>query len=671
MYDVYTNKPNKNKKIVFGIVAVMSVVLVGIAVFFMFGGKYQEDVLQDYFTHVEKGEYDQLVDLVDVDSLEAYGKDAFVERNKNIYEGIEAKDFNVEIGEKESKDGNDYISYQLKMTTSIGKVTLDNTAIFNGDKIVWNDAFIFPDLKKDYKVRITSSEASRGQILDTNGKVLAGKGEAYSVGLVKGKLNGESDYEKIGKILGLTRESIQKTMSASWIKDDSFVPLKTIAKDSTTETALLAIPGVKLTSSSVRYYPYGKITSHLIGYMQKVTAEDLEKHKGEGYTETSSIGKSGIEAAYEKQLKGQNGGRIFIVDSNKKEVSTIVESEKKNGQDIALTIDIDLQKSLYNEYQDRKSASVALNPKTGEVLALVSTPSFSSNDFIYGFSSDAWKALNDDASQPLANRFKGTYVPGSCMKPITAAIGLNSGKLDTNKDFSAAMSWQKDSSWGSYKVTTLHAPNPNNLKNALVYSDNVYFAKVALEIGKDALEKGYKSLKIGEEIPFELSLSKSQYTSGSFDKDIQIADSGYGQGEILMNPLQMASIYGGFINDGNIMTPYVVKGTESKAWISNAFSKETANQIKDDLTAVVSDPNGTAHGIYQSNVGLAGKTGTGEVKASQDDTTGTEMGWFTVMTTDSKKPFVLTTMVEDVKGQGGSTYIVNHSKNSLNLYLNK
>ena len=197
----------------------------------------------------------------------------------------------------------------------------------------------------------------------------------------------------------------------------------------------------------------------------------------------------------------------------------------------------------YNAYQQDKSASVAMNPNTGEILALVSTPSFNSNDFILGMSTEKWDELNNNEMKPLNNRFKATFVPGSSMKPITGAIGLDTDSLDKDKDFNAEMKWQKDSSWGSYYVTTLHAPKPNNLKNALIYSDNVYFAKAALEIGKDNLESGYKKLKIGEKIPFELSLNKSQYTSDKFNDEIQIADSGYGQGQILMNPVQMASIY--------------------------------------------------------------------------------------------------------------------------------
>ena len=460
-------------------------------------------------------------------------------------------------------------------------------------------------------------------------------------------------------------------MSAAWIQDDSFVPLTTIPSDDTQlENQLLQIPGVQLNTVEVRSYPYGEITSHLTGYMQQVTAEDLEKHQGEGYTETSMIGRSGIEAAYEKQLKGTNGATISIVDENGSTKSTVATQEKQDGQDITLTIDINLQKDLYQSFENDQSASVAMNPTNGEVLALVSTPSFDSNDFIYGFSTEEWDALNNDEAQPLTNRFRSTWVPGSTMKSITAAIGLETGSLDASKDFGAEMKWQKDSSWGDYYVTTLHAPNPNNLKNALIYSDNVYFAKAALEIGKDNLEKGYQSLKIGEDIPFELALTKSQYTSDSFDKDIQIADSGYGQGQILMNPVQMASIYSSFMNDGKMMTPHVVKSTETSVW-AEPFSKKTTDEIKSDLIQVVEDSHGTAHSLKNSQFQLAAKTGTGEIKKSQDDTTGTEIGWLSVASTDSSNPIVITTMVEDVKGRGGSGYVVDHVKQPLMSYLQR
>lgn len=662
---VYTNRNRKKYIAIGGLVAI--VVIVAVVLFFLLSGNNNESTLKNFYAQISEKKYEDMYNSLSSESQKSYDQQTFVERNQNIYEGIEASDFQIEVTDETDNE----LTYNVKMNTIAGEVTFENKTTIEDGKIVWDDSFIFPDLTQNDRVRVSEDEAIRGQILDRNGKMLAGQGEAYSVGLVRGKLNGENDYDQLAELLGLTKESIQKTMSASWIQDDSFVPLTTIpSTDTQLENQLLQIPGVQLNTVEVRTYPYGEVTSHLTGYMQQVTAEDLEKHQGEGYTETSMIGRSGIEAAYEKQLKGTNGATISIVDENGSTKSTVATQEKQDGQDITLTIDIDLQRDLYNAFDEDQSASVAMNPTNGEVLALVSTPSFDSNDFIYGFSTEEWDDLNNDEDQPLTNRFRATWVPGSTMKSITAAIGLETDSLDASKDFGAEMKWQKDSSWGDYFVTTLHAPNPNNLRNALIYSDNVYFAKAALEIGKDNLEKGYKSLMIGEDIPFELALTKSQYTSDSFDDEILIADSGYGQGQILMNPVQMTSIYSSFMNDGKMMTPHVVKSTEASVW-AEPFSKETTDEIKSDLIQVVEDNNGTAHALNNSQYQLAAKTGTGEIKDSQDDTTGTELGWLSVASTDSSKPIVITTMVEDVKGRGGSNYVVNGVKQPLMSYLQK
>lgn len=662
---VYTNRNRKKYIAIGGLVAI--VVIVAVVLSFLLSGNNNESTLKNFYAQISEKKYEDMYNSLSSESQKSYDQQTFVERNQNIYEGIEASDFQIEVTDETDNE----LTYNVKMNTIAGEVTFENKTTIEDGKIVWDDSFIFPDLTQNDRVRVSEDEAIRGQILDRNGKMLAGQGEAYSVGLVRGKLNGENDYDQLAELLGLTKESIQKTMSASWIQDDSFVPLTTIlSTDTQLENQLLQIPGVQLNTVEVRTYPYGEVTSHLTGYMQQVTAEDLEKHQGEGYTETSMIGRSGIEAAYEKQLKGTNGATISIVDENGSTKSTVATQEKQDGQDITLTIDIDLQRDLYNAFDEDQSASVAMNPTNGEVLALVSTPSFDSNDFIYGFSTEEWDALNNDEDQPLTNRFRATWVPGSTMKAITAAIGLETDSLDASKDFGAEMKWQKDSSWGDYFVTTLHAPNPNNLRNALIYSDNVYFAKAALEIGKDNLEKGYKSLMIGEDIPFELALTKSQYTSDSFDDEILIADSGYGQGQILMNPVQMTSIYSSLMNDGKMMTPHVVKSTETSVW-AEPFSKETTDEIKSDLIQVVEDNNGTAHALNNSQYQLAAKTGTGEIKDSQDDTTGTELGWLSVASTDSSKPIVITTMVEDVKGRGGSNYVVNGVKQPFMSYLQK
>ena len=655
------------------IIGISVCVLLIVSVFFIFNqGKSNEQVVTEYFELLKKKDYKQMYQMLNQKTVYTPTQKYFVEKYKEIYDDIGANNIQVKILDEK----NDIVKYQISMDTVAGTIEYKNKIGVKNEQIQFNNNLIMKDYKDGCKIKVTTyNPEKRGRILDRNGKVLAEDGKGYSVGLVKGKLNGENDYGQIAKYLETDVETIQKKMSASWIKDDSFVPIKTVSeitKNGLVYNGILNISGVKISTVGIHTYPYDKVASHVVGYVQNVNAEDLKKHKNEGYNSTSVIGRSGIEAVYEKQLRGSSSGKIDLVDKNDKVIENLCALEiDKSPQDITLTIDIDLQQSLYNEYQNDKSASVALNPKTGEVLALVSTPSYSNNDFVLGLSTDKWNALNNDSNQPMMSRYKQTYTPGSTMKPITAAIGLETKIIDPDKDLGAKDKWQKDSSWGSYYVTTLHAPSPNNLKNAITYSDNIYFARNALNIGKDNLFKYYKNLKIGERIPFELALNKSQYINKNQKANDQlIGDSGYGQGQILMNPLQLASIYSAFVNNGSIYRPHLVEQGE-QMWIQRVFSDKTVKTIKEDLINVIADEKGTGHAIYRDNVILAGKTGTAEIKQSQSDTTGTELGWFTVMTTDSKQPLLITTMVEDVKDRGGSGYVVEHTKTPLDLYLSK
>lgn len=655
------------------IIGISACVLLIVSVFFVFNqGKSNEQVVTEYFELLKKKDYKQMYQMLNPKIVYTPTQKYFVEKYKEFYEEIDAKNIQIKILDEQDS----VIEYLIYIDTLAGRITYRNKVGVKNEQIQFNKELIMDGYTDGCKIKITTyNPEKRGRILDRNGKVLAEDGKGYSVGLVKGKLNGENDYGQIAQYLETDVETLQKKMSASWINDDSFVPIKTVSeatKNDLINKNILGINGVKISTVSIRTYPYDKVASHIVGYVQNVNAEDLKKHKNEGYNSTSVIGRNGIEAAYEEKLRGITSGKIELVDKNDKVIKELCHKKvKMSPQDITLTIDIDLQQSLYNEYQNDKSASVALNPKTGEVLALVSTPSYSNNDFVLGLSTDKWNALNNDVNQPLMSRYKQTYTPGSSMKPITAAIGLETKTIDPNKDLGAKDKWQKDSSWGNYYVTTLHAPSPNNLKNAITYSDNVYFARSALNIGKDNLFKYYKNLKIGEKIPFELALNKSQYINKNQKvSDQLIADSGYGQGQILMNPVQLASIYSAFVNNGSIYQPHIVQG-QTKTWIKNVFSKETTKTIKEDLINAIADKNGTGHAIYHDNVVLAGKTGTAEIKQSQSDTTGTELGWFTVMTTDEKQPILMTTVVEDVKNRGGSGYVVEHTKLPLDLYLSQ
>lgn len=643
-----------------------------------------EELLVEYMNHIPKQEYEEMYAMLNIEASRNISQDDFVKRNSAIYEGIEVDNMEIEVTayDEERKA----VTYQTSFDTVAGNISFENEAIFQKDEegyeLVWDDSLIFPKLGSTDKVKISTTQANRGDILDRNGRVLAGKGVASSVGIVPGKLEDRDEaIQQIAELLEIEPEVIEKILSAKWVKEDSFVPIKTIPKvaeielmkiepdeevlkENERQKKLLEIPGVMISDTEVREYPLGEAAAHLVGYVQSVTAEDLENHAGEGYTANSVMGKSGMEGLFEKELKGQNGCDIYIVDSNGNKKAELASIFVQDGKDIQLTIDAELQRSLYEQFKEDKSCSVAMNPYTGEVLALVSTPSYDNNDFIMGLSNEQWTALNEDENKPMYNRFRQVWCPGSTFKPIIAAIGLESEAIDPMEDYgNEGLSWQKDSSWGSYCVTTLHTYEPVILENALIYSDNIYFAKAALKIGTEEMESSLTELGFNEEIPFDIKMAKSQYSNTeNIETEIQLADSGYGQGQVLVNPLHMACIYSAFCNEGNIIKPYLVYQNEAAVtyWMPGAFSKETANRVLEGTKRVVNDSHGTGYAAHRDDIVLAGKTGTAEIKASKDDTSGTELGWFAIYSTEEtvEHPILIISMVEDVKGRGGSGYVV-------------
>lgn len=657
-----------------------------------------EDVLTKYMSHITKQEYEEMYRMIAAEESGNITQEDFVTRNSNIYEGIGTLNVKIEnITSEKGKGGAVTVSYQSVLDTSAGKISFDNEVEFVKEAkkyaLVWNDSVIFPDLEAGDKVRVSTTEAKRGRILDRNGTVLAGEGTASSVGIVPGKLEDrQAALEQAGSLLGMDAEKIEKMLDAGWVQDDSFVPLKTIPKleeiDMMTEETdeetlkkqdrqnqLLEIPGVMISDTEVRTYPLKEAAAHLTGYVQSVTAEDLEEHAGEGYNSNSVIGRSGMEGLFEKELKGQNGCEIYITDENGDKKVTLADTPVEDGQDVQLTIDAALQKSLYGQFKEDKSCSVAMNPYTGEILALVSTPSFDDNDFIMGMSGEEWTALDEDERQPMYNRFRQVWCPGSTFKPVVAAIGLDAGAIDPDEDYgNVGRSWQKDASWGDYYVTTLEEYEPVVLENALIYSDNIYFAKAALKIGEKTLTDSLDKLGFNQEIPFEITLKQSQYSnSETIESEILLADSGYGQGQVLMNPVHLASLYTAFANGGNVIKPHLLydAGKDSEVWIQGAFSADAAGRVLEGMKKVVNTPEGTGYAAHREDTVLAGKTGTAEIKASKDDETGTELGWFAVFTADEtvQTPVLVVSMVEDVKEIGGSGYVVNKDKNVLDEYL--
>ena len=673
---------NKKKIIIISVVAIILVIIaVVIGIYFYISSQPKnnpEDVVSTYAQYIVDQNYEEMYNLISENSKAQISQEDYINRNKNIYEGIEIANFAINITSVEKGDNNTVkVSYNNSMDTMTGHIEFANSMTLSLDdnkeyKINWSSNLIFPSLNNSDKVRVKTIEAERGSILDRNGEYLATNGTASQIGLVPGRMNEQTkdaDISRVTELLNMTVESINNSLSASYVKDDTFVPLKTVSKDETDlKNTLLEISGIKIIDSEERIYPLGESASQLVGYIQPISAEELAEKADEGYTSSSLIGKYGLERYYEDTLRAVNGAEIYIEDSEGNKKTSIATLDAKDGTDVKLTIDSTLQQQIYEQFKEDESAVVEINPKTGEVLALVSCPSFDSNDFSLGMTTADYNALTQDTQNPLFNRYLATYAPGSSFKPIVGAIGLTNGSFTADENFgTSGTRWQNDSSWGDFYITTLTTySGPANLRNALIYSDNIYFAKAALKIGSDKFIESLKNLGFNENIKFPQTISKSSYSnSEGFTNETQLANSGYGQGEMLVNPIHMAMMYSAFVNEGNMIMPYIeYKENASSAnatyYKEGVFTKEAADTIRDDLIQVVENPGGTAHSAQIEGKTIAGKTGTAEIKDSKDDTEGTEIGWFnafTVNETDENSRLIIS-MVENVKGKGGSHYLL-------------
>ena len=636
----------------------------------------------EYVVLLQNKEYDKMYDLLDSTAQAKISREDFVTRNKNIYEGIEAEDIEISINSVSKSDNDTIIDYNTKMNTVAGELKFDNTVkiadeIGKGRTIKWSSKNIFPGLGETDKVRVKTLKGRRGNITDRNGELLATDSYLSSVGIVPGKLgdNKNENINKIANMLQCSVESINKSLSADYVTDDMFIPIKDIPYGDARIVELLKIPGIMIKEKESRVYPLGAETAHITGYVHSISAEELEENSGKEYTVNSLIGKNGLEKMYEESIRGIDGAEIYIQNSEGEKKSVILSKDAKNGDDLQLTIDINIQKKLNEQLGSDKGCGVVMNPSNGEVLALASTPSYDPNEFILGMTDEKWNDLNNNKDKPLYNRFQATLVPGSSLKPIIAAIGVDSGSVNPqavrNID---GLKWQKDSSFGNYYVTRTSSIGEVNLENALVYSDNIYFAQIATEMGSSVLEEKLKSFGFAQKIPFEFALYNSQYSNNDIIKDgVQLADTGYGQGEVMVNPIHLTSMYTMFLNEGNIITPHLLMNydKENNVWKKNVISKQSADEILNDLIKIVENPNGTGHQAYTPELKIGGKTGTAEIKNSQDDTTGTELGWFVGMTTESENKLLVTMMIEDVKDRGGSHYVVPKVKQIIDNYYSK
>ncbi|WNF22788.1 penicillin-binding transpeptidase domain-containing protein [Mesobacillus jeotgali] len=657
------------------------IILLSVVIAALISGCSKEPTPEERFSQYVKlwndQKFEEMYGFLSEKAKDSISKEEFVSRYNKIYKDLEINELKVSYKqpkEEQEHEENAELPFLAKMNSVAGPIAFDHNATLVKEEreketnwyVDWNTTYIFPELEAGDKISFKNVQAERGSILDRAGNGLAINGTAVQIGVVPGELGEpkEQTITKLAELLEMSEEQINKAMNAGWVKPELFVPLKKVSKtDKGLHEKLFALDGVTSQMVGAREYPYGEALSHLIGYVGPILADDLEELEGKGYTATDLIGRRGLEQVLEEQLKGTNGVRISIVKEDGT-VKTLAEKPVENGKDVKLTIDVVAQQQLYDQLKGKAGTASAINPKTGETLALVSAPGFDPNEMALGISQNKRKMLEDDPFKPTLNRFKLTYVPGSVIKPITAAIGLESGKLQLDTAFDInEKQWQKDASWGKYKVTRYSDVKGSiNLEKALIYSDNIYFARSTLEMGQDTFTEGLKKFGFEDQPEYLYPIEPSQI--GKIDSEISLADSAYGQGQVEMNILHLATTYSPLVNEGNLVKPILnMEDEQGQVWKEGIVSAENAAALNGMLTKVITDPKGTAHNGLIANYPLAGKTGTAEIKEKQGEK-GKELGWFVAYKPQSTD-MIVAMMIED----SGSKEVVTRVKEFYELRL--
>ncbi|ASN04706.1 penicillin-binding transpeptidase domain-containing protein [Virgibacillus necropolis] len=642
------------------------------------------DRFDTYVKNWNDKEFSKMYEMVGNKSKSTYPTEEFVDRYKKIYKDLGVTDLKItyeKLDEKEVEaaleNGKATYPFSVEMNTIAGPITFDYEAklVQQGEEekknwyVKWDPGFIFPALRDGGEIKFETEKPRRGEILDRNRMPLAINDTVWEIGIIPSKLGDspEAMKKEIADLLGMDVETINSKLNANWVEPDLFVPITKVPTTNKNLEKLWATGAVSGKEVTGRVYPYGESTAHLVGYIAKVTAEDLKKSDDKTLSPNDMIGKRGLEKLYDKRLRGTEGIKISVKQEGEEDV-VLAEQPVKDGENLTLTIDAEIQQKIYQVYDGEPGTTAAINPKTGEALALVSSPSFNPNEFVYGISQSRLTELQENPKQPLINKFSATYVPGSAIKPITASIGLQSGTLDPNKGVEInGLTWSPGEEFGNYEIHRVsESDGPVDLADALIRSDNIYFAMKALDMGSETFVNGLQNFGFGEEFPFSYPIQTSTVsTDGKLNDKVLLANTAYGQGEMQMSVLHLATAYTTFLNKGNMIKPILFKNEETgQVWKKDLITKDQATLIRDILRKVVTSPKGTAKDAQKADFPISGKTSTAELKKSKDQESGQENVWFVGYPSESQD-ILIAMMIEHAEDKNGSSYAVKKVTNIL------
>lgn len=623
-----------------------------------------------YFNAFCRFDYKAMYDLLTPGSQGRVDIEEFTEYHKKVYDMLKVTSVKVEKGNTVDNGISRSYEYTATFTSSeYGTFSYEmQLEVYKKAKfylVAWTPANVVEGMEWNDRIYSSTLKGNRGEIFDRDGRVLVKNETAITVYASKSSVEGRENEiaKKVAEIMKTDTAEVLEKYSKSYGDTGVFATVFKGELSSEQEEKLLEIDGVKIDRNSItpiRYYPYGDALAQTLGYSTPITTEDREKEEYKYLAEGTRIGRSGLEEAYDSFLQPQDGERIYLLSDDSKRKTVLYEKPAKDGLDLVLTVDILMQKNITDYMKENfkdlsTGTATVIDPDTGKVVTMVSYPSYNANIYAFDKATD-YGNLFEDEKTPLLNRnIQGTYPPGSIFKSIMACIGIESGTVSQYtvfpyEDEIEYYTYEKDrwrpkgSNWSNYIVRqafrNANVTGSLDMKRALTWSDNIYFGWLAMSVGKEKMIDFAGRIGIGADFKFDLNVRKAQlYNKESTLNSLKLlADTGFGQAEVLFSPLQLCSTFSMFGNGGTIMCPYIVdsicdtdengKHVEVKVTSPEVFklpfSESTVLTVRNILENTAKSGTGKSGIKGLENIRVAAKTGTAETGTTS---TG-ELGWY-------------------------------------------
>lgn len=563
-------------------------------------------------------------------SRERYSREDVVKRFADIHASLNTREICYGAAQRDPETSSDeQIFYTTTVRYTLPEGLLERpfrfSLLYNAEnerwEVEWTPDCILPGLGQDGRIQTEILPAHRGSIYDRAGYPLA-----TNIPLLEISVDSSSfDREKIpevNQLLGLPEKQIAKALQQEWVGEHTRVPIATLTDTSLVDEENFARLGLQWGLREGRSYPFAEATAQLIGYLAHPDAQTVASTPGLDASEW--VGKSGLEALYDSRLRGQSGYRRYISGHFEE---SLVKKPAVPGEDLHLTIDALATRDLYQRYQDQDLTMSAIDPQTGDIVILLSTPSYDPQAFLEGMATDAYRSLLEDPRLPLQAKYAFALSPGSTQKVLSSVIALSEDPLLLEKQmWISGETWQKDASWGNYYVHRYQELDQDfSLADALVHSDNIFFARLITDLGAAAFNRGMQALGIGLAPSPDYPFAPGQVANaGSLAEDasILLADSAYGQGELLLSPLQLCRIYAALLNGGRLYPTRLLHDAEplldAQAFLADQPEGEAlplSQTARDYLAGALEQVAEQTYGrsFADARLQFAGKSGTAEL----------------------------------------------------------